>query len=179
MAGPGPDRTFRLSDDERDEALARLRTALAEGRLDFAEHGTRSDAVMAAVTNTDLLPLFEDLPPALSPASISSPTASATPPAVPEPRREAAVERITGDRRPDRAGHGVNVGGLVAWGGFLFFVWGLPTLVDGNVTGFLVFLGFFCMLVVGPGVGQHLQHRRKPGPDGRGGPRGRGEIGRD
>ncbi|GAB2526076.1 DUF1707 SHOCT-like domain-containing protein [Nocardiopsis aegyptia] len=173
MAGPGPDHSYRLSDDERDEALARLRTALSEGRLDLDEHESRSDTVLHAVTNTELVPLFEDLPPRLRPDAITAPEGSAAP-AVPGPRQEAApAERRAGDRRPDRSGHGVNVGGLVAWGGFLFFVWGLPTLVSGNVTGFLVFLGFFCMLVVGPAVGQHVKHRRRPEQGGQG---RRGEI---
>ncbi|KOX18330.1 DUF1707 domain-containing protein [Nocardiopsis sp. NRRL B-16309] len=173
MAGPGPDHSYRLSDDERDEALAHLRTALSEGRLDFDEHGARSDAVMHAVTNTELVPLFEDLPPRLRPAAITGPEAAGAAPAVPGARGESPARRSAGDGRPDRSGHGVNVGGLVAWGGFLFFVWGLPTLVSGNVTGFLVFLGFFCMLVVGPGVGQHLKHRRRLD---RGGRDRRGEI---
>ncbi|WP_304453460.1 DUF1707 domain-containing protein [Nocardiopsis sp. YSL2] len=172
MAGPGPDHSYRLSDDERDEALVHLRTALAEGRLDFDEHENRSDAVLHAVTNTELVPLFEDLPLRLRPGAISAPH-TGTAPAVPGPRHQAPVEHGTGDRRPDRAGHGGNMGGLIAWGGFLFFVWGLPTLVSGNVTGFLVFLGLFCMLVIGPGVGRHRRHRRRMG---RGRPGGRDGI---
>ncbi|RKS10881.1 uncharacterized protein DUF1707 [Nocardiopsis sp. Huas11] len=164
--GPGPDHPYRISDDERDDALARLRTALSEGRLDFDEHESRSDAALHAVTNTDLLPLFDDLPSHLRPGAIVAPDDSGTAPAVTGAR--APVERPTKGGRPDTTGHGVNMGGLIAWGGFLFFVWGLPTLVQGNVVGFLVFLGFFCMLVAGPAVGQHLQHRRRSSGSGRG-----------
>ncbi|MFV2196065.1 DUF1707 SHOCT-like domain-containing protein [Nocardiopsis sp. LOL_012] len=155
MAGPSPDHGYRLSDDERDEALEGLRKALEEGRLDLAEHESRSDAALRSVTSADLLPLFADLPEHLRPAPITAAPRGT----VAEKGAKAPAER-TGPK-----GRGVNIGGLAGWGGFLLFVWGLPTLISGNVTGFLVFLGFFCMLVVGPAVGQYLRNRREGGRD--------------
>jgi hypothetical protein len=52
----------RLSDAEREAAVAQLAVARAEGRLTSAEYDQRATAAQAALTRADLVPLFEDLP---------------------------------------------------------------------------------------------------------------------
>jgi len=54
---------MRLSDAERDEAIARLSEHYAAGRLDKDEFDERSDAVWTAKTRGDLAPVFADLAP--------------------------------------------------------------------------------------------------------------------
>ena len=53
---------YRLSDDERDEAISALAQAYVEGRLDEAEFDGRMGAASSATYATDLDPLFADLP---------------------------------------------------------------------------------------------------------------------
>jgi hypothetical protein len=53
---------MRASDADRDQAAAVLSGALATGRLTTAEHADRLDAVYAAKTVGDLVPLTRDLP---------------------------------------------------------------------------------------------------------------------
>jgi Domain of unknown function (DUF1707) len=53
---------YRLSDDERDEAISALADAYVEGRLDEAEFDSRMGAASRASLATDLDPLFADLP---------------------------------------------------------------------------------------------------------------------
>ncbi|MFF2370465.1 DUF1707 domain-containing protein [Agromyces sp. NPDC058110] len=66
-ANPGsPD--LRLSDAERERAVARLADAHAAGRLTVAEYGERAAGARAAVTRGDLVPLFADLPAETPPA---------------------------------------------------------------------------------------------------------------
>lgn len=52
----------RLSDAERDEAVAMLRTHYEAGRLDEAEFAERMEAALSARTADQLPPLFTDLP---------------------------------------------------------------------------------------------------------------------
>ncbi|MGW6917235.1 DUF1707 SHOCT-like domain-containing protein [Kitasatospora sp. NPDC054939] len=52
----------RVSDVDRDRALAALAAALAEGRLDAQEHTARSQAALQARTADDLAALTADLP---------------------------------------------------------------------------------------------------------------------
>jgi hypothetical protein len=59
-----PDPRLRLSDADRDEAIARLSEHYAVGRLDKDEFDERSDAVWTAKTGADLAPVFADLAPA-------------------------------------------------------------------------------------------------------------------
>ncbi|WP_188672629.1 DUF1707 SHOCT-like domain-containing protein [Subtercola lobariae] len=66
----------RLTNSERDEAVAQLNANLREGRLDEAEFVKRSAAVRSAVTRGDLAPLFNDLP-------VQQPHASTPPPQQP------------------------------------------------------------------------------------------------
>lgn len=53
---------IRVGDEERQAALVRLGTAVAEGRLTAAEFEERSTAAASARTTTDLEPLTADLP---------------------------------------------------------------------------------------------------------------------
>ena len=57
----GPD-GLRLSDAERDQAVAALGEHYAAGRLTAEEHSDRTDRAYAARTGADLRPLFADLP---------------------------------------------------------------------------------------------------------------------
>lgn len=54
--------SLRLSDAERDMALAQLGEHFAAGRLDKEEYDERSDAIWSAKTRADLRPVFSDLP---------------------------------------------------------------------------------------------------------------------
>jgi hypothetical protein len=58
---------MRISDADRDQAASVLGAALAEGRLTPEEHSERVDAVFAAKTHADLVPLVSDLPGDLTP----------------------------------------------------------------------------------------------------------------
>lgn len=53
---------LRLSDTERDEAIARLGAYAREGRLSDAEAAERATTARSARTRGDLAPLFADLP---------------------------------------------------------------------------------------------------------------------
>jgi hypothetical protein len=63
------DRTpaVRASDAERESVIARLHTALGEGRIDVDEFGQRAHAAYEAVTTADLDRLLDDLPTAERP----------------------------------------------------------------------------------------------------------------
>lgn len=61
---------IRCSEAEREEVIERLRSALAEGRLEMAEFEERAAAVYAAKHHHDLDALVGDLPPA-APAAIT------------------------------------------------------------------------------------------------------------
>jgi hypothetical protein len=54
--------SVRVGDAEREEVVARLQAALAEGRLELHEFEERSTAAYAAKTEQELLPLTADLP---------------------------------------------------------------------------------------------------------------------
>src|SRR5215470_17022152 len=68
---------MRISDADRDRAASVLNEAFADGRLTPQEHSERLDAIYAAKTQADILPLFSDLPGAAdalasAPGSLSS-----------------------------------------------------------------------------------------------------------
>ncbi|GAA1086439.1 DUF1707 SHOCT-like domain-containing protein [Nocardiopsis metallicus] len=176
MAEPDPDRRYRLSDTERDEALGNLRVAFEEGRLDTQEHERRMDAALRAVNNTDLLPLFEDLPRRLAPSAVTGPEPVGPAPAVPETRAgegSGAAEARAGSDEVDwreeyrrdvtrgERGNGANIAGLAGWGGFLLLIWGTPAFMSGSVSAITIFLGFFCLLVLGPLTGQLIAQRNR------------------
>jgi hypothetical protein len=53
---------LRASDADRDRAAAVINHAMAEGRLTADEHSERLDAIYAARTHADIVPLLDDLP---------------------------------------------------------------------------------------------------------------------
>lgn len=81
-----PDRPEqRLSNAEREEAVARLSDAQIEGRLTLAEYEQRAASARNAVTRGDLVPLFADLPDAAPRAATSAPTLLDGPGTLPPP----------------------------------------------------------------------------------------------
>jgi Domain of unknown function (DUF1707)/Cell wall-active antibiotics response 4TMS YvqF len=53
---------LRASDADRDRAASVINNALAEGRLTAEEHSERLDAIYAAKTHGELVPVLDDLP---------------------------------------------------------------------------------------------------------------------
>jgi hypothetical protein len=81
---------MRVSDRDRQAAAERLRLALGEGRLDLLEYDDRLAKAYAAVTYSDLQPLFTDLPPAsemAQPVAPPAPTLRSTPRPAPSAAR--------------------------------------------------------------------------------------------
>ncbi|QNE34347.1 DUF1707 SHOCT-like domain-containing protein [Leifsonia shinshuensis] len=76
--------SLRLSNDERERAVAALQSHAAQGRLSDAELQSRVAAARSAVTRGDLQPLFADLPGVLhldgaAPAQGAAPAAAGGP----------------------------------------------------------------------------------------------------
>jgi hypothetical protein len=69
---------LRASDADRDRAASVLSNAMAEGRLTAEEHSDRLDAIYAAKTHADIVPLLDDL----GAGSVAVPAGSAALPAV-------------------------------------------------------------------------------------------------
>jgi len=72
---------LRASDADRDRAASMLNEAMAQGRLTAEEHSDRLDAVYAAKTHADIVPVIDDLPAAsqaVAPAASPGPAAAAT-----------------------------------------------------------------------------------------------------
>ena len=83
---------IRIGDADRDRAIERLRTAMAEGRLTYEEFDQRVEAALQAKYQRDLEPLFGDLPPVhrpdeLAPVEVRSPMDPFGGPALPPGRR--------------------------------------------------------------------------------------------
>jgi len=57
---------LRASDADRDRAASVLNEAMAQGRLTAEEHSERLDALYAAKTHADIVPVIDDLPAAAS-----------------------------------------------------------------------------------------------------------------
>lgn len=55
---------YRLTDQERADAIDALAKHVAAGRIDLNEYESRVDIITHAVTHADLEPVFYDLPPA-------------------------------------------------------------------------------------------------------------------
>ncbi|WP_368497829.1 DUF1707 domain-containing protein [Herbiconiux sp. A18JL235] len=73
--------SIRLSNADRDAAVAALSAAQADGRITPDEYGERSAAAQRAVTRGDLAPLFTDLPESAHPSTGAGTAAPSGPPA--------------------------------------------------------------------------------------------------
>lgn len=83
-----PDPRLRVSDGDRERAMADLAGHYADGRLDHEEYDERLDAIWTARTRADLAVLFSDLPRpepvrAVAPASRSAWTGRSRVPLLP------------------------------------------------------------------------------------------------
>ena len=112
----------RIGDAEGDEAATYLREALAQGRLEPAEFDERLDQALKARTQSDLEPLFKDLPgpkpgQGLSPApGFQAPPwqGGAEPPA--PPVQNLAVPTATGEvARPESSDRALMIVSALAW----------------------------------------------------------------
>ena len=63
---PG-NRDYRIGDAERQEAMDALGKHFTAGRLDVTEYDNRLASITNAVMQSDLAPVFADLPPPVSP----------------------------------------------------------------------------------------------------------------
>ena len=63
---------MRISDADRDRAASVLNEAFADGRLSPQEHSDRLDAIYAARTQADIVPVVSDLPGAAAALASSS-----------------------------------------------------------------------------------------------------------
>lgn len=106
-------REIRAADSDRQAAVARLRTALDEGRLDILEYDSRLVLAYQAVTYGDLADLFVDLP---------APQHGATPaPVTPPPPPAAPTPEI--------------IGTMPTWAKVLWTIWGSVLLINLTVWG--------------------------------------------
>lgn len=87
---------LRISNDDRDQAIANLQRALDEGRIDLSEFDERSKNVYAAKTNAELDVIFDDLP--LDRAADRSVNTIDLTPEERDKREEATQERVSGGR---------------------------------------------------------------------------------
>lgn len=83
-------RALRASDSDREAAVARLRSALNEGRLNVHEYDDRMASAYQAVTYGDLADLFTDLPSTAAPPAKATRRDIATPSAA----RPADIEPV-------------------------------------------------------------------------------------
>jgi uncharacterized Tic20 family protein len=63
MSQPFPDPGLRVSDNEREPVIDRVKDAYAEGRLEYDEFQSRLQLTMLARTRSDLAAITADLPP--------------------------------------------------------------------------------------------------------------------
>ena len=118
-AGSG-EGSIRAGNADREQVVAQLNTAFAEGRLDVGELDERVAAAYAAKTLGELVPLTADLPVSQAPAKRSAPPAR---------RAEDRPEHVAGSAAANRW---APVGGT--FGLFLLnvVIWGVVSLGNGH-----------------------------------------------
>lgn len=104
---------LRISNADRDKAIAQLQAALDEGRIDLAEFDERAKTAYEAKTNAELDLIFDDLPGGR-----------------PKESELAPVEPVEGAVEPDRRPHRHNwihetpaLRALVLVGGICTLIW--------------------------------------------------------
>jgi hypothetical protein len=131
---------LRIGDQERDAAVSALGEHYAAGRLTKEEYDERSEVAWKARTNSDLAPLFVDLPP-LGQAGR----------AVPTPRQATALPTWPPQPSPSRSG-----GFRLPLLPMVLIVVGLVMLTDGWALPLLL-LGAFLWLKAA--VGRRIRAR--------------------
>ncbi|PDP85195.1 hypothetical protein CQJ94_23545 [Glycomyces fuscus] len=166
MAGLERQRPYRLSDAERDDALSRLRTAFEEGRLDIDEHEERVSLAVRAVTSSDLVPLFADLPATDTRLTGSGDGGGAgrgyghAP--VPAPRgADGKVGTAANAGRATTGQRSAHWWGALPWVGFVFLFWGLPAVADGDPGALFGWGVFLAVMIVPHVVAGLVRHRRR------------------
>jgi hypothetical protein len=74
-----PDPHLRVSDADRERAMADLAGHYADGRLDHEEYDERLDAIWTARTRADLAVLFSDMPRPQAPRATRAPARAPQP----------------------------------------------------------------------------------------------------
>ncbi|HEX5596493.1 MAG TPA: DUF1707 domain-containing protein [Micromonosporaceae bacterium] len=125
MGSPEKIRDLRVSDQERESAQRALAEHLAAGRLDVDEYTQRVDRCLAARMRSQLLDLFDDLPPPL-PELADAPSGGVL------ERSKPTTEAASGDIETVTDGLGVAAGLLLLIGiplaavlGYVYSAWWL------------------------------------------------------
>ncbi|RAY16517.1 DUF1707 and DUF2154 domain-containing protein [Actinomadura craniellae] len=93
---------MRASDADRDRVADQLREALAEGRITPEEHTERIEAVYAAKTYAELVPVLEDLPTAGDAPDTEVNLRKETSPQAPDRQSPTLVAIFSGAERKGR-----------------------------------------------------------------------------
>ncbi|WP_440709140.1 DUF1707 SHOCT-like domain-containing protein [Herbiconiux sp. YIM B11900] len=145
--------SLRLSNADRDAAVASLSRAHADGRITTDELSERTASARTAVTRGDLAPLFSDLPATVHHDPSAAPAGFATPPAS-APYGGAAVPRETYTRaRPLGGAAGVTLVAITPILALVIFL-GLGFFVPGGFSwSWVVWLAvpIVAIIVYGPG----------------------------
>jgi hypothetical protein len=141
--------SHRLSNAERDAAVASLARSLADGRISTDEFTERSSKAKAAITGADLAPLFADLPPEAGPGAATPPPAQPYPPQAQyaQPPAQAPAYGVPGYTSHSDEGLGLRLARTIApiVALILFFTFGTFGIAGGWATSWLwwVVLGVF------------------------------------
>jgi hypothetical protein len=103
----------RIGNAERETAVERLRVNLDQGRLDQPTYETRVATALAATTQDDLEPLFQDLPPVVSSSTYELYPHQSV--AMPTPSPYLSDETLSPNERPRMPPQMEWFNGLPAW----------------------------------------------------------------
>lgn len=135
---------MRIGTADREAAVSRLNTGLAEGRIDLAEFEERMTAVYAARTEIELVPLLADLP-------LTGPPDEPRPASGPVAARGRARDR---DRTWARERSGRAGGGDTDWLYYAWRAWALAVTINIAIWAVVSLSGglayFWPMWVAGP-----------------------------
>ncbi|MGW3964069.1 DUF1707 SHOCT-like domain-containing protein [Amycolatopsis sp. NPDC005003] len=149
-----PSPQLRISDQNRESALAALGEHMSAGRIDIDEYGERSARITAAKTRGELVDIFADLP-APHPVYEDVPQAVAAPApaATPEPARPRTPDNWSPPQR------------FLAAIFPLTLIAAIALIATGTLTWPIIFLpigvGVFGKAMWGHGWNHDEQHRRR------------------
>jgi hypothetical protein len=145
--------SLRLSNADRDAAVASLSRAHADGRITTDELSERTASARTAVTRGDLAPLFRDLPDTVHHDPSAAPAGFAAPPASGVPYAAAAPRETYTRARPLGGAAGVTVVAITPILALVIFL-GIGFLVPGGFSwSWVIWLAVpvVAIIVYGPG----------------------------